>query len=192
MTSRNHLYPVLLCLVLLLPLGARAAATDVAGVPLADHYSVDGTSLVLNGAGIRSKFFIHIYVGALYLPETSKSAASILAAPGPYSMQMYMLYKRVDADKIRNGWTEGFRANVDGDGFAALEDRLRQFNRLFTDLKKGDVVRMDYAPGKGTSIRINGQPRGTVPGRDFALALLRVWIGEHPADDDLKRGLLGG
>ncbi|VAW80215.1 hypothetical protein MNBD_GAMMA14-779, partial [hydrothermal vent metagenome] len=32
---------------------------------------------------------------------------------------------------------------------------------------------------------------GIVQGEDFFSALLRVWIGKHPADTSLKKGLLG-
>ncbi len=41
------------------------------------------TTLVLNGAGIRSKFIFDIYVGALYLPRLARTAQAVLAMPGP-------------------------------------------------------------------------------------------------------------
>jgi hypothetical protein len=40
---------------------------------------------------------------------------------------------------------------------------------------------------------VNGQARGTaIPGEDFYTAVLRVWLGEKPADSGLKKGLVGG
>jgi long-chain acyl-CoA synthetase len=39
---------------------------------------------------------------------------------------------------------------------------------------------------------INDRLRGKVAGDDFARALLRIWLGEHPADSGLKEALLGG
>jgi hypothetical protein len=30
-----------------------------------------------------------------------------------------------------------------------------------------------------------------IPGEDFANALLRVWLGDDPVQNDLKQGLLG-
>jgi hypothetical protein len=39
---------------------------------------------------------------------------------------------------------------------------------------------------------VNGQPRGKLmPGDEFYRALLRIWLGEKPADGDLKKGMLG-
>jgi hypothetical protein len=167
------------------------AAMETAGVDLADHYTVGDQSLVLNGAGIRTKFFFKIYVGALYLASATHDAGHTLTEPGAKSMQMAMLYRKVGADKIAEGWTDGFRANLSSAQFKRVATQLRQFNALFPDLKAGDRVYMDYIPGEGTTVTINKDRRGRVAGDDFFAALLKVWIGAHPADDDLKRGLLG-
>ena len=57
----------------------------------------------------------------------------------------------------------------------------------------GDVINFDYAPDSGTRITVNGQPRGNaIPGQDFYAAVIRIWIGDKPVDDGLKKGLLGG
>ena len=79
------------------PLLAQAD-TKIAGVELADSYQVAGKPLTLNGAGVRSKFFFNIYVGALYTGKTSSNAAELIATQGPRSMQMTMLYKEVEAE----------------------------------------------------------------------------------------------
>ena len=171
-----------------LPAGA---GTNIAGVELADSYQLDGKSLTLNGAGVRSKFFFKIYIGALYTDENSNNAAELIAARGPGSMQMTMLYKEVEAEKITGGWEEGFRANVTDAEFKQLETRLQKFNAMFPELHAGDVVYMDYVPDTGTELRINGKLLGKIQGDDFFRALLKVWIGDHPADDKLKAGLLG-
>ena len=43
------------------------ANKDVAGVDVPDTLSVEGKTLQLNGAGIRKKFVVKVYVGALYV-----------------------------------------------------------------------------------------------------------------------------
>ena len=182
--------PLLYISLLLSPLLAQAGKT-IAGIELADSYTIKDRHLALNGAGIRSKLFVKVYVGAIYLAENSRDSNEILAAPGPKSMQMTMLYKEVEAQKITRGWTDGFRANLTDEEFSRLDDRLRQFNGLFPALRQGDTVHMDYSPQTGTRLSINQNPLGIIEGEDFMTALLKVWIGEHPADKDLKRGLLG-
>ena len=104
---------------------------------------------------------------------------------------MHFVYGKVEADKIREGWTEGLRANLAPGEFQVLEPSLAAFNALFPDLRKDDRVWIDYVPGKGTEVRINDQLRGKVPGADFYRALLRVWLGREPADEDLRQALLG-
>lgn len=167
------------------------AASGTTGVTLPETYTLNGQSLVLNGTGIRSKFFFKIYVGALYLATATDDAASALAEPGAKSMQMVMLYKEVGADKIAEGWRSGFEANLPPDDLGRLKARLQRFNSMFPALHKDDHVYMDFVPGRGTRVTINGDLRGSIEGDDFFAALLQVWIGPHPADKDLRRGLLG-
>ncbi len=73
----------------------------------------------------------------------------------------------------------------------SLQQRLNDFNHLFRTVARGDVIVLDYVPGKGTSVSINNELQGTVPGHDFNQALLKVWLGDEPADDDLKEAMLG-
>ncbi|MGW8309891.1 MAG: chalcone isomerase family protein [Thiogranum sp.] len=168
-----------------------SASFDIAGLSLPTTYGLAGQSLVLNGAGIRSKFFFKIYVGALYLAKATHDPQQALNAPGAKSMQMMMLYKEVDAAKIAEGWRAGFKANLSPTDLAPLTARLQQFNALFPTLHKGDHVYMDYVPGAGTTLTINKERRGAIAGEDFFRALLQVWIGDQPADTGLKSGLLG-
>lgn len=107
------------------------------------------------------------------------------------TMQMYMLYRQVPATKIARGWDDGFRANLDTTTFTALQQRLQDFNALFPDLRAGDIVHMDYVPGRGTQLSVNGRELGRIEGEDFFTALLQVWVGDRPADEGLKQGLLG-
>ena len=51
---------------------------------------------------------------------------------------------------------------------------------------------LDYAPAPGTSLSVDGAPLGApIEGEAFFRALLRTWVGQNPAQEDLKRALLG-
>lgn len=181
----------LLCLSLITsPLLARAETT-IAGVDTNKSCSSDSGPMKLNGAGMRSKYFIKIYVGVLCLEQTGRDSATLLAAPGVKRMQMNILYKKLEAEKVTDGWKDGFEANLGNAELAQLQLRLDKFNAMFPALHEGDVVNMDYVPEHGTELIINGKSLGTIQGNDFFKALLQVWIGEHPADKKLKKGLLG-
>ena len=147
--------------------------------------------LLLNGGGVRKKFFMDIYIGALYLPSKTGNAQAILSDTGPASIRMHFLYKEVSKEKITDGWNDGLSANLAPAEYAALQPRLEDFNRLFRTVHSGDVISIDFTPGTGTEVRINNELRGAVPGNDFYRALLKVWLGSEPVSDALKQGMLG-
>ncbi len=168
-------------------------ATEIAGIKLVDSVQLEGEAkaLMLNGAGVREKFFFDIYVGALYLPSKSQSVSEILAMAGPKRVSMHFLYKEVEKEKLITSWNEGFENNQPADALAKFNDRLTIFNAMFETVHAGDAILLDYIPGTGTSVTINAIRKGVIPGKDFNQALLAVWLGSKPADDDLKQGMLG-
>lgn len=172
--------------------GLPAQAREVAGVAVAESARVGDAELVLNGAGVRSKFFVRVYVGALYLPVRADTVAAVLAQGGPRRVAMHVLYGEIAAGKLVDGWNDGFAANLTPPQLAALRPRIDRFNALFDTVHQGDVITLDYRPGAGTAVTIRGEHRGLVAGRDFNDALLRVWLGGAPADGDLKQAMLGG
>ena len=170
-----------------------ADAIELSGIFLADEIkTTDGQSLVLNGAGLREKIWIDVYVGSLYLSKKSIDVAEILSNPGPWRVQLDFVYKEVAGDKLLRAWREGFEQNQSPETLKQLQPRIDQFYRYFENSAfKKDQYRFDYLPGQGTRISKNKQHLGTIPGEDFKNALLEIWLGNHPADNSLKKGMLG-
>ena len=168
-------------------------AVEIAGVNVAEEVVVDdSTSLVLNGAGIRSKFFFDIYIAQLYLEKPEKESSLIIENEGSKRIVMHFLYDGVGQDKIVDGWNDGFAANLDEESKAELQPRIDSFNTMFTDeMKSGDVIVFDYLPGEGTRVTIKDTVKGVIPGKDFNDALLSIWLGEKPVTSGLKNDLLG-
>ncbi len=75
----------------LTPLLSAAATIDLAGVQLEDRQTVAGSSLVLNGAGIRYRTVIKVYTAGLYLTSQADTPDEPLAMPGPKRMVITML-----------------------------------------------------------------------------------------------------
>jgi hypothetical protein len=184
---------VFVSLLFLLFTCQAVTAMEVAGVTVPETTSIgeNGTQLVLNGAGIRKKLFIKVYVGALYLQSKQNTVAAILEAEGAKRITMHFLYNEVSAEKLVNGWNEGFSGNNSAAEIKSLQDRINQFNKFFHTVKKGDVIRLDYVPAGGTQVWINDSLKGSVPGNDFNRALLKIWLGPKPADKNLKKAWLG-
>ena len=170
---------------------AMTLAKEVAGVTLPETITLGSKPLVLNGAGIRSKFFIKVYVGALYLPARTRDAEAILRGTGPVAMHMHFVHSEVSKEKLVDAWNDRFDANLDAAERARLGARIERFNGLFRTVRKGDVIRLDYLPGAGTTVSINNETRGVIEGEDFRQAWLRIWLGQEPAGGGLKQELLG-
>ncbi len=178
---------------LLLLLSLPTQARELAGVTVPDQITVgDNYYLDLNGMGLREKFWIDVYVGSLYLPKPSKNVGEILVQPGPLRIQLDFIYKEVTSDKLVNGWKEGFENNQDESTLNKLQSRIEKFYGFFAEsAHKGDRYTIDYIPGQGTSVSKNGVLLGTIEGEDFKTALLEIWLGNKPADKNLKKGMLG-
>jgi len=102
------------------------------------------------------------------------------------------VYGEVDKEKLIKGWVSGFKKNQSKASFAVLKDRLAVFNHMFTDLKKGDHITFDFLVNGQTNVVIKGKKLGSIEGVDFQRALLAVWLGNKPADSDLKQAMLQG
>lgn len=183
-----------LAITLLFGCSTIAGAAEVEGVKLPDTLRLDGgPELVLNGAGVRTRLVFRVYVGALYVTKKSNSAAAIIGDAGPKRIALHML-RELSADQLAGALEDGLKANHTVDELAKLDARVKQLRAIFDALKvakSGDVIHIDYTPAAGTRITVNGAAQGVIAGEDFHRALLRIWLGDKPADADLKRGLLG-
>jgi hypothetical protein len=182
---------VMICCALL---SWNVSALEVAGVQLADKVQVGNVNLQLNGAGVRTKFFFKIYVGALYLPQKQNLADTIIADEHEHRVALHMLHE-LSSKKLYGAFSEAIEVNHTHAELAALDAQLKQMAQIFDEVKEvkpGDVITLDYLPASGTQISVNGTARGMIAGAAFNRALLRIWLGSKPVQDDLKKEMLGG
>ena len=178
-------------------LGIGAAhAAEVSGVKVADTARVGaGPELVLNGLGVRSRMMFDVYAAGLYLTEKKTNAADVLALGGPKRVSLTMM-RDVGADQLAESLIEGIKLNSSP---AELEKMKPQLDELMATMKavgqakKGDLITLDFAPDVGTRVGVNGKEVGKpIAGADFYRALLKIWLGDKPVQDNLKKALLGG
>lgn len=170
---------------------STSRAVEIEGVNIPESVNVDGKSLPLNGAGVRTKFFFDIYIGALFLPTKVTTYPEVLDMPGSKQVSMTFLYDEVAREKLTAAWDEGFENNLSEAQLAALKDRIDEFNGMFVSAHEGDVYTFKFHADGSTSIVFNGNEVGRITGADFQKALLSVWLGDIPADSGLKEGMLG-
>ena len=177
----------------MLCLGAQAYALEIVGVKLDNYIQLESHDLVINGAGMRSKYYFRLYVAALYLPERTRNVNIVLADNGAKRMLFHML-SDVSGKEMLGTLTETVSANHSAAEMKALQARLNAFSAMFmavSKLKTGDVITFDYIPGTGTRVTIAGVVKGSIEGADFNRALLKIWVGDKPVQEDLKTSLLG-
>jgi hypothetical protein len=174
--------------------GFAVNAAEVAGVRIDDKTRVANADLALNGAGLRKRAFFQVYAIGLYLAQKSSSTAAVLEQPGPKRVSIHML-RDVSADAFNEALADGIRANHPEAEAKALEPRVKELTAIIAELKeakKGMAIALDW-DGTETRLLVHGKPMGRpIPGEDFYRALLRIWIGDKPVQDDLKKALLGG
>ncbi|XYJ10623.1 chalcone isomerase family protein [Telluria sp. B2] len=180
-----------LALALALP---AAAAVDVNGIKFDDTNKVGGKDLKLNGAGMRTKLVIKVYAAGLYLTEKSKNVADILKMDGPRRVTLVMA-RDISSEDLGKAFMDGINENLDKTEKAKIVGQIGKFGEMFASvdqIRKGDVLHMDWIPGTGTVCELNGKRIGE-PAADitFYNAVLRIWLGEKPADRSLKPALLG-
>lgn len=174
----------------MLLLASLALAKSLAGVSLPDASTVAETPVVLNGIGLREKYFLDIYVGGLYLPSPSRDGAAIVAAEVPKRVEMHFVYREVTRDQMIASFTEDFGSQPGVSNKTQYVDRIVAW--LPPSVKRGDVMAFEYLPGVGTRVLLNGQALGTIPGQDFMRLVFGVYLGSKPPTEALKAGLLGG
>ena len=180
--------------VALSPLGARADSVDVAGVKFDTGLDLAGQKLQLNGAGIRYKFIIKVYAAGLYLGAKASTPEAVLAAAGAKRIQIVAL-RDIDGNDLGKLFTKGIEQNSTRQEFMKSINGVLKIAEMFAnkkDLMKGESFSVDYLPGVGSVVMLNGKPQGdAIKEPEFFGALMNIWLGKSPADEQLKDALLG-
>jgi len=183
----------LLSMLLALPAGAA----ELEGVRLEDRVRVDGQEVQLNGIALRKRYaFVKIYVAGLYLPAKATSVAVALGARGAKRIHLTMV-REAGAEQFVESILAGMRANHSEAQLAAVKqqtDELMGMIRAIGTAKVGTSIVLDYAPSHdGTTLIVDGKAAGKpMAGEEFFRTLMRIWLGDNPVQEDLKKALLGG
>lgn len=165
-----------------------ARSAEIEGVRFADQHQLDGELLRLNGVGLlRYQVFFKGYVAALYLGEQVTAEQAFDDVPRRLELEYFWA---IPSQAFADATREGIARNVDAGTLERLKSRIERFNAFYEDVNPGDRYSITYVPGIGTELALNGEPKGTIEGADFARALFSIWIGEQPIDEALRDKLL--
>lgn len=167
------------------------AQSEISGVTPAKSIQVNSQTIAFNGAGLREKFFLDLYVGALYLENKSKDANKIIAANETMAITIDIVSSLITSEKMTTAIDEGFEKSTKGKT-APFKAKIQQFKDAFKEeIVKGDHYVISYSKDEGTKVSKNGKVIQSIEGYDFKKALFGIWLCDEPADEDLKEGMLG-
>ncbi|MBA1149053.1 chalcone isomerase family protein [Ectothiorhodospiraceae bacterium WFHF3C12] len=186
-----------LMLILALTVGANATATarytdpvTVEGVEFAPRPDAADMDLQLVGYGVATaRIFFDVYAAALYLPPAA-DADSALAEETPRRLEIQYLLD-LEADDLARAANTILQRQHDKATLEGVREGIEQLHALYRDVGPGDRYAMTYRPGDGTTLTLNGEPQGTIPGGDFARIYFGIWLGKEPLSEALREKLLG-
>jgi hypothetical protein len=151
-----------------------------------------GALLVLNGAGIRTRIFLDVYVGGLYLMEKGTDAAAIIEADEPMAIGLRIVTGLITNDRMQKSIEEGFQKSTGGNT-APIREKIDALIDVYAEeINDGDVFELVYLPGQGLLVYKNGVNTATIEcGLPFKRALFGIWLSDRPVQTGLKRGMLG-
>lgn len=167
-------------------------AAKVGGITLDESITVGSTETLYNGAGLRKKLFIKLYVGSLYLTTPSTDANAIIDADEAMAIRLNILSDLLTRDKLLSALKEGFDKSTGGNT-TPIQPQIDQMIALMQDkVSPGDTLTLAYEPGVGTHVMRDGKELDVIEGLPFKKALFGIWLSDKPAQKSLKTDMLGG
>lgn len=191
----KYLYVIMkkitLILVAIISLSTTTAQIRVGKAILPYEENFAGTDLKLNGAGMRKALWIDMYAGGLYMSNKSNDPKEILDANETMAIKLNIVSGFVTQKKMIKAVQDGF-VNATFGNTKPLDERINKFVRFFSEpIVKNDIFDLVYIKDKGIIAFKNGKELGVIEGRDFKYALFKIWLGDTPASEEIKLGMLG-
>ncbi len=187
-TTKRHFLPLLMTLSvgLLTPAGASANVREPSS---GEAFTEARGDQALLGVGIRKRWGFKVYAMGLY---AERSGATRLG-PGDYrgvvgggfrkTVEIRLL-RTLSADKLRSAFEDALGSRVGG--LAEYHQFLSYFSG---ELEKGTVITLQTS-GPQLDVSISGQRKPALRNAKLTGALLDVWLGPAPVDNDLKETLV--
>ncbi len=169
-------------------------AGKVGDANIPELLTIEQYELILNGAGLKKRFFFKATACGLYLKEKERDYKNIIAADELMAIRMHMLFKLdIPGKHMKREWRRIFNRVYKGNDETLKED-IETFVALTPDKTlKNDIRDYVYIPGKGVHVYHNGELKGVFKGLEFKQILFSVWLGEKNENEGekLKERMLG-
>jgi hypothetical protein len=151
--------------------------------------NIGNKTLILNGEGFRKKFFIKVYLGAFYVEKKIKSEKELFDKKITCMIRMKFVYKHINAFKLQKAYIDGIENNTPQ--YINLPETKQFIDTFDFDVKKGDIIDIIIIEGNIVKVMFNGVIKSSLKSKKLAEAILKVYFGKKPADQNLKNAMLG-
>ncbi len=153
--------------------------------------------MTLTGVGLRTKTFLKVKVYAIGLyvadaalarplqaergkPKTRVFYRKLVSGDAPRAVHMKFV-RDLSAEQIREAFREVLQK--------ADRARVDAFVGYFGELRTGTDCVLEWAPGGILKTTVSGVPKPAIEDKAFAGAVLGIWLGDKPIQDDIKADL---
>jgi hypothetical protein len=170
------------------------AQTKIADVAYPDEITVGGQKLLLNGYGMRFRFGFRVYTAALYTPTKLTKNEEVIKPT--VAKRLHLVAQRdVKGDDFGKLFSRGMEDNMSKEDFSKIVNGVIRMGNIFAEAKqfaKGDVILIDIIPGTGLVTTFRSKQQGEpIKEPEFSQAMMQIWFGKKPADEPLRKALLG-
>lgn len=178
--------------LLVLPAFARGGEKEIAGVRFPTEKVVAGKTLKLNGVALRRAYiFVKVFAGAFYLEHPTRDATEAIKSDQIKQFDLRYLTDKATAKKLQEGFIEAMEKANPPELVTKHHDLiLRYASWLDKDMKPGATSVSTYIPGKGLTLWLMGEEKGTISDPEFIQMYYRYSLGKK-ADQTLRKGYMG-
>tara|TARA_B100001057_G_scaffold10378_1_gene9836 strand:+ start:356 stop:895 length:540 start_codon:yes stop_codon:yes gene_type:complete len=168
-----------------------AQTINIEGVDFPNELSINDEALLLNGGGLREKFgFLDLYVGGLYLTENSDDSNQIIMSSNSMAIRIVISSKLVSRERFIEALEDGFKNTTVGKYTSTDIESFKEY--LSDPFELDDEIILFYSSAeKRTYLYKDTETRGEFYGLPFKQALFGIWLGDKPAQESLKKEMLG-
>lgn len=179
--------------LLVLSVAGFAAAQDVSEPKSGVKFAVKEGDMTLLGVGLRTKTMLKVKVYAIGLYVADSAIAGPLKGKagtpalygevvnGDFKKEVVMKFVRdVSKDQIQDAFHETLNGISKADVWI----------EYFGPIRSGEECVISWVPGTGLETKVAGADKPPINEKEFASAVFRIWLGDKPVQEDLKKDLV--
>tara|TARA_B110000211_G_C14068879_1_gene548998 strand:+ start:1571 stop:2131 length:561 start_codon:yes stop_codon:yes gene_type:complete len=169
-----------------------SADVTISDIKFTEKYTYESDTFILNGAGVREKYYIDLYVLGLYLKSKSSDVDKILNANEPQLFKLVCVSGLITSEKFNNAMVNAFYNATDGHP-EVYADEIERLKKAFSGTwNENDEFIIYYTPERGLELYKNSKLMDTInSGMGFKSAIMKVWLGPESVSESLKEQILG-